>query len=295
MGHSISILPLIEALERAEDTVRLICNGEDTQYELWIESGVLIHWESSQQIPLEELLLRDVFSIWMRPIQAEQSASSDAPVKLYELLQKTHELKADRNDHEARLELNITTKPKAPTSPKSAALNPIPETVNSVDPLQINDNAVTVPNPANTPPAPAKPIRSKETKTADAEQFIRNNDAETKIVSTSESIANKRHESKILNMSDESLITFTKGSKERRIIGRSDKCDLVVKKNGISRQHCELFFDGNLIHVKDLNSANGTYLDNKLIHMAVAGSGDILGIGEIVFKFKINETAVEAQ
>ncbi|MEM6885981.1 MAG: FHA domain-containing protein, partial [Verrucomicrobiota bacterium] len=91
-------------------------------------------------------------------------------------------------------------------------------------------------------------------------------------------------ESVFLERTEDNQVVFVKGQKNRRIAGRAEDSDLVIKDSGASRKHCELFFDGTLIHVKDLNSANGTYLNDKQVHMAVADDGDVLEIGEVQFK-----------
>lgn len=84
-------------------------------------------------------------------------------------------------------------------------------------------------------------------------------------------------------------------------IGRSADCDLQLSADGdpafanVSRRHCELDIDPPMIHVRDLGSRNGTWLNGRrLKHGGVylenesdrepgefvpLGDGDVLDVG----------------
>lgn len=49
------------------------------------------------------------------------------------------------------------------------------------------------------------------------------------------------------------------------IIGRSNKCDLVVSHEGISRQHLQFEISGGEIFITDLGSTNGVLVDGERI------------------------------
>ena len=49
------------------------------------------------------------------------------------------------------------------------------------------------------------------------------------------------------------------------VIGRSSKCDLRVQDESISRHHCKIEVLDGQVMVTDLGSANGVYIDGKLI------------------------------
>lgn len=49
------------------------------------------------------------------------------------------------------------------------------------------------------------------------------------------------------------------------LIGRSAKCDLRVQDESISRHHCRIEVREGQVLVTDLGSANGVYIDGKLI------------------------------
>jgi pSer/pThr/pTyr-binding forkhead associated (FHA) protein len=72
------------------------------------------------------------------------------------------------------------------------------------------------------------------------------------------------------------------------IIGRDPLCHLRPHSSLVSRRHCAIArWNGRLL-IRDLKSANGTYLNNKRIKNQIeAQSGDILDVGDISFSFQI--------
>lgn len=54
-------------------------------------------------------------------------------------------------------------------------------------------------------------------------------------------------------------------AKNAVLIGRSSKCDLRVQDESISRHHCRIEVKEGQVLVTDLGSANGVYIDGKLI------------------------------
>ncbi len=70
-------------------------------------------------------------------------------------------------------------------------------------------------------------------------------------------------------------------------IGRSLNNDIVIEDPYVSKHNTKLFkLDGKYI-IKDLNSANGTYLNGKkLLGATELKSGDVLKVGDLEFKFK---------
>jgi hypothetical protein len=47
--------------------------------------------------------------------------------------------------------------------------------------------------------------------------------------------------------------------------GRNLECDIVLPERQVSRQHAEIFLDQGLYYLRDLNSKNGTYLNDQQI------------------------------
>jgi len=75
---------------------------------------------------------------------------------------------------------------------------------------------------------------------------------------------------------------------EATTIGRGEECTLRVPLLNVSRQHCELAKGQDELHVRDLGSANGTYVNNKRIGEAALKAGDRLVIGPVVFTVQID-------
>ena len=46
--------------------------------------------------------------------------------------------------------------------------------------------------------------------------------------------------------------------KTKLLVGRKRHCDIVLSEDHISGDHCELFMDDGIWHVRDLGSSNGT-------------------------------------
>ncbi|MEG1752365.1 MAG: VWA domain-containing protein [Christensenella sp.] len=66
------------------------------------------------------------------------------------------------------------------------------------------------------------------------------------------------------------------------IIGRSEKTsDITFNDKGLSRQHCALLLDGDRVLVRDLDSANGTYVNGIRLECArTLYSGDKINISD---------------
>ncbi len=70
------------------------------------------------------------------------------------------------------------------------------------------------------------------------------------------------------------------------IIGRYGECDIVLQDNQASKRHCEIGKENNSYYLKDLNSFNGTYLNEKRISsVASVKFGDKIKIGKTIFVF----------
>jgi pSer/pThr/pTyr-binding forkhead associated (FHA) protein len=68
-------------------------------------------------------------------------------------------------------------------------------------------------------------------------------------------------------------------------IGRSDGCWIRIKSSQVSRKHCELFESGDKLSIRDLGSANGTWVNGKRVDgQQVLNAGDELTIGGVSFR-----------
>lgn len=64
--------------------------------------------------------------------------------------------------------------------------------------------------------------------------------------------------------------------------GRVADCDIPLDDQGISRRHCTVARDGDGLVVTDLESANGTYLNEQAIRSATARHGDAIRLGSTI-------------
>lgn len=75
-------------------------------------------------------------------------------------------------------------------------------------------------------------------------------------------------------------------------IGRTAPADIVVSEPSVSREHCVVEMSAGKLRVMDLNSTNGTYVDNKRIGRAeMLGIGSVLRVGNVSFEHVVRTRA----
>ncbi len=73
-------------------------------------------------------------------------------------------------------------------------------------------------------------------------------------------------------------------TKSVTMLGRSDAADVVVPKDGeVSREHAALLFSKGEFFIEDLESSNGTYVNDKRVKRAKLGPSDVVRIGTYRF------------
>lgn len=77
------------------------------------------------------------------------------------------------------------------------------------------------------------------------------------------------------------------------VIGRSLEADFQISDSSISREHCRVFEQGRRYWVLDLQSTNGTFVNEERIDKAPLRDGDLVRISQTVLKF-VDETNIEA-
>ena len=76
-------------------------------------------------------------------------------------------------------------------------------------------------------------------------------------------------------------------------IGRKAPADIIVPGAGVSREHCLIELAAGQVRVTDLNSTNGTYVDNKRIDTSqMLEIGSVLRVGNVSFEYEVR-TRVE--
>ena len=72
------------------------------------------------------------------------------------------------------------------------------------------------------------------------------------------------------------------------VIGRDPLCHLRPHSSLVSRRHCAIARWGGRVLVRDLKSANGTFLNKKKLAQQVeVKEGDVLDVGDLSFSFHI--------
>lgn len=75
-------------------------------------------------------------------------------------------------------------------------------------------------------------------------------------------------------------------------LGRTAPSDVIIFEPGVSREHCLVEIAADKLRVMDLNSTNGTYIDNKRVGRAeILPVGSVLRVGNISFEHEVHTRA----
>jgi len=75
-------------------------------------------------------------------------------------------------------------------------------------------------------------------------------------------------------------------TKSQIVMGRK-QADVILTDPEASRRHCALLIFGDFAVVKDMGSANGTKVNDRLVKEGLLKNGGTIQIGETVFQFKL--------
>jgi hypothetical protein len=73
---------------------------------------------------------------------------------------------------------------------------------------------------------------------------------------------------------------------DKTTVGRLDDNAFQIAEQSVSSHHCEVLLKGEEVHVKDLNSTNGTYINGEKISEQVLKPGQILRLGQIEMRLE---------
>jgi pSer/pThr/pTyr-binding forkhead associated (FHA) protein len=79
-------------------------------------------------------------------------------------------------------------------------------------------------------------------------------------------------------------------TKDRTSLGRRPYNDIVIDNLAVSGEHAVLQMSGAEVHVEDLNSTNGTYVNGKAVKKQLLQNNDTVEIGKYKIKY-VNEAA----
>ena len=78
------------------------------------------------------------------------------------------------------------------------------------------------------------------------------------------------------------------------VLGREPGSGLCIDHESISRKHCQFTLSPDeALVVKDMDSMNGTYVDDRRVQQATLMPGQTLQIGALVLKVEFTEDAVD--
>jgi pSer/pThr/pTyr-binding forkhead associated (FHA) protein len=77
-------------------------------------------------------------------------------------------------------------------------------------------------------------------------------------------------------------------ARDMTVIGRREDCDLRIPLGEVSRKHCRLVRDGDVLKVEDLGSSNGTFLNGQRVQEALLSPGDSIQVGPVVFVLQVD-------
>ena len=72
-----------------------------------------------------------------------------------------------------------------------------------------------------------------------------------------------------------------------KTIGRSTGAQFMVDAALVSRLHCQLSATDDTLHVKDLGSTNGTFVNGRRVTSAELRDGDRLAVGRLELKISL--------
>jgi len=92
------------------------------------------------------------------------------------------------------------------------------------------------------------------------------------------------------------LVRFTRGGLVKSlelpntvtVIGRRSDCDLRIPLPSVSRRHCQISTDNDVLTVRDLGSKNGILVNGRDVKEAQLNAGDALQIGPLTFIIQID-------
>lgn len=90
---------------------------------------------------------------------------------------------------------------------------------------------------------------------------------------------------KIIVSLDDNLIKVVPLNKDRMTLGRRPYNDIVVDNLAVSGEHAALQVIGHDYFIEDLNSTNGTYINEQKVKRQILKNGDTIEIGKYAIRY----------
>jgi len=72
----------------------------------------------------------------------------------------------------------------------------------------------------------------------------------------------------------------------KNVLGTAADCDIVLTDKKISRKHATVRYEGGEFQIADLDSSNGTFVNDEKVQKHDLIDNDIVKLGDIEFEFK---------
>ena len=192
--------------------------------------------------------------------------------------------------------------PRQEQTPRPIQPAPAPQQ-NPIQPAPVSRPVAQVPSPAAVendpfapnPPDPAAPIPVPQTVTREAIAGMGGAAATGGAIGAAASIAanmanaraNQAPAQPLAQLIDVVTREALEVNAAHCIIGRERAAaDVILRDPNVSRRHAELTFTGSDWSIEDLNSTNGTFVNNRRITRCPLRNGDLLTFGLSNFEFR---------
>lgn len=89
----------------------------------------------------------------------------------------------------------------------------------------------------------------------------------------------------VCNRRGDMLKAFALGDRSELIVGRDETCDIQIRSQAVSREHCAIESNGDELYLRDLGSTSGTYAAGQKIDRIRLEDGLQVEIGPALLKF----------
>ena len=96
---------------------------------------------------------------------------------------------------------------------------------------------------------------------------------------------------KLISISGDQSFELREGA--TLVVGRASSSDIPLFDPTISRRHAELACEHTAVHVRDLGSSNGTFVNDARVDAADVRPGDVLTFGKVQFRLAVITAPIE--